>query len=208
MLAPDQPLIAHAKFAFEDALGADATCNCIRQPPFAWDNDFETTLRGEHSSYFVESSREICEVLEHVNRDHPIEISIIELEPLLTVADQGCDLRIPLLDDACEVLPEFQRVVVLSSQILKTKMLPEASSELERTSTRCLSGAWISLVEALDATVSSGKDLQPAGHELVPHALLFLCEVLETFRPDSGAAMIDDHSATVSRRSGETAISA
>jgi len=92
VLAPDKPVIRLAVASLKDPLGRDASPQAIGQAAFARDHDGENSLLFiAQAVHFAESSRQVWQMLQHVNLQDAVKEAVQELMPLLTVSDQDLD---------------------------------------------------------------------------------------------------------------------
>src|ERR1700754_1206677 len=187
VLALDAPAVAHLVALLEDALGAHASRERVREPALARDHDDAATLGRQQPPELREGRGQVRQVLEHVDRERAVERAVRERQPLRAVARHDLDAGMALFDPLRQLGPELDGDVAFARELrLCVEVLAEPGTDLDRA----LSGARglrrPAVVEALDRAVAVRQDLVPVGHEVVAHADLLGRELRQDLRPLRG----------------------
>src|SRR5688572_2570906 len=135
VFAFNEPLVGLTVALLEQALGRDAPSQRIRQAALAGDDDGQrATVLVAHSPHLAHGDRQIRKMLEHMNRQDPLEELIIERQRLLTISREGVDPRKSFSDLGAHVLAQFESVVVallFEAELLVFEMSADAGADLQ-----------------------------------------------------------------------------
>ena len=168
----------------EHALRGHLPRQGIGEPTFAWQDDIEGAAWLEEPGDLFEGSREIDQMLQHVNGDDAIEELVGPRLAFVDIAVLHPSFRKCLPEFSTPVLAILQTVVLLSREIFVVVVRPEPGADLEcppaGLNREC---CYSSMVETFDQIVAPRQFFEPETHEFFTLPLLFPTERRGPFRP-------------------------
>jgi hypothetical protein len=112
-------------------------------------------------------------MFQYVNGYDAIEIIVWIRQALLAIADAGRDVGIVAMKHISHAFPQLDRVVFLRLEVFETKMIPKASTHLQRPRVRSSGSERIPMIEAQDARMVCRQLFMEVADPVILDANLF-----------------------------------
>lgn len=112
-------------------------------------------------------------MFQYVNRYHAIKIVVRVRQAFLAIADASRYMGVVAIDRVGHALPQLDRVVFLRLKILETKMVPKASTYLQRPRVRLRGTERIPMIEVQDVRMICRQPFMEVTNPVVLDANLF-----------------------------------